>query len=98
MGNNKMQVNREPVSKTVATKMSSKRNYGTCIFAEVDNVRAAIDGYNDKYYHKDFDQDFVKQIRDWLNTSLQYVPELFVPEAFEEYLLCRDVIYDEYKR
>ena len=93
-----MQVNREPVSKTVATKMSSKRNYGTCIFAEVDNVRAAIDGYNDKYYHKDFDQDFVKQIRDWLNTSLQYVPELFVPEAFEEYLLCRDVIYDEYTR
>lgn len=86
VGNNKMQVNREPVSKTVATKMSSKRNYGTCIFAEVDNVRAAIDGYNDKYYHKDFDQDFVKQIRDWLNTSLQYVPELFVPEAFEEYL------------
>lgn len=71
VGNNKMQVNREPVSKTVATKMSSKRNYGTCIFAEVDNVRAAIDGYNDKYYHKDFDQDFVKQIRDWLNTSLQ---------------------------
>ena len=46
----------------------------------------------------DFDQDFVKQIRDWLNTSLQYVPELFVPEAFEEYLLCRDVIYDEYTR
>lgn len=98
VGNNKMQVNREPVSKTVATKMSSKRNYGTCIFAEVDNVRAAIDGYNDKYYHKDFDQDFVKQIRDWLNTSLQYVPELFVPKAFEEYLLCRDVIYDEYTR
>lgn len=29
---------------------------------------------------------------------MQYVPELFVPEAFEEYLLCRDVIYDEYTR
>ena len=45
VGDSKMQVSREPVSKTVATKMLSKRNYGACIFAEVDNVRAAIDGY-----------------------------------------------------
>lgn len=98
VGDNKMQVNREPVSKTVATEMASKRNYGACIFAEVDNVRAAIDGYNDKYYHKDFGEEFIKQIKDWLKTSLQYIPDLSIVNAFDEYLLCRDIIYDEYTR
>ena len=38
------------------------------------------------------------QIKDWLKTSLQYIPDLSIVEAFEEYLLCRDVIYDEYTR
>lgn len=98
VGDSKMQVSREPISKTVATKMASKRSYGACIFAEVDNVRAAIDGYNDKYYHKDFGEEFIKQIKDWLKTSLQYIPDLSIVNAFEEYLLCRDIIYDEYTR
>ena len=78
--------------------MVSKRSYGACIFADVDNVRAAIDGYNDKYHHKDFGEEFIKQIKDWLKTSLQYISDLSIVNAFEEYLLCRDIIYDEYTR
>ena len=98
VGDSKMQVSREPVSKIVETEMASKRSYGACIFAEVDNVRTAIDGYNDKYYHKNFEEEFIKQIKDWLTTSLQYIPDLSIVNAFDEYLLCRDVIYDEYTR
>lgn len=98
VGDSKMQVSREPISKTVATEMVSKRSYGACIFADVDNVRAAIDGYNDKYHHKDFGEEFIKQIKDWLKTSLQYISDLSIVNAFEEYLLCRDIIYDEYTR
>ena len=98
VGDSKMLVSTEPVSKAVATKMVSKRSYGACIFAEVDNVRAAIDGYDDKYYHKEFGQEFVNQIKDWLKTSLQYISDLSIADAFETYLLCRDVIYDEYTR
>lgn len=98
IGGSKLQVSTEPASKAVATKMASKRSYGACIYAEVDNIRAAIDGYDDKYYHKEFGQEFVKQIRDWLKTSLQYIPDLSIVDAFEAYLLCRDLIYDEYTR